>query len=171
MRRALYIFDRVIDIGALLAALLLLAVMLATTIKIVFRYWLHHSIIGVDQISGSMLVYIAFLGAAWVLRRDEHVTVDLLLAHVGPRARRWLLVASSLIAAAVCIVVAVFGASEVITSYQRGVRIPAEIEMPRAVNLVVIPIGFLFMGLQFLRRAADIGRGGEPSLPPPTSAV
>ncbi len=171
MARTLRAFDRIIDIGAAIAALLLIAVMLATTIKIVFRYWLHHSIIGVDQISGTMLVYIAFLGAAWVLRRNEHVTVDLVLAHVGADARRWLLVVSSLIAAGVCVVVAVFGASEVITSYQRGVRIPAEIEMPRAVNLVVIPIGFLLMGLQFLRRAVDLARGTEASLPPPTSVV
>ena len=168
---ALRVFDRIIDAGAVLAAVLLIAVMLATTVKVIFRYGLHKSLIGVDQISGMLLLYIAFLGAAWVLRRDEHVTIDLLLGHVGRRTRWVLTVASSLIGAAVCTVVAVFGTLEVIGSIQAGINIPAEIEMPRAVNLIVIPIGFLFLGLQFLRRALDILRRGEAPLPPSASSV
>jgi TRAP-type C4-dicarboxylate transport system permease small subunit len=156
-------------VGGALAALLLIAVMVATTIKVIFRYGLGVSLIGVDQISGTLLLYIAFLGAAWVLRRDEHVTIDLLLGHVGPRIRRFLMVASSLIGAVVCLVLVVFGTMEVVTSLQRGIRIPAEIEMPRAVNLVVIPVGFLCLGLQFLRRARnDLSKAETP---PPPSAI
>ncbi|MCC6609512.1 MAG: TRAP transporter small permease [Burkholderiales bacterium] len=159
------VFDRVIDAGAALAALLLVVIMLATTVKVVFRYGLHQSLIGVDQISGTLLLYVAFLGAAWVLRRDEHVIIDLLLGQVGSRTRRYLLLASALIGAAVCLVLAAFGTWEVITSLQRGIRIPAEIEMPRAVNLVVIPLGFLLLGLQFLRRAVRLRRNDAPPSP------
>jgi C4-dicarboxylate transporter DctQ subunit len=165
------IFDFIVDTGAALAALLLVVTMLATTVKVFFRYGLHASLVGVDQISGTFLLYIAFLGAAWVLRRDEHVTIDLLLSHVGRRTRWFLMVISSFIGAAVCFGVAVFGTVEVIGSIERGVRIPAEIEMPRAVNLIVIPFGFLSMGLQFLRRAFDDIRRAEIPPPPPVSPV
>jgi C4-dicarboxylate transporter DctQ subunit len=160
--RAIYIFDRIVDASAVLAAVLLIATMLATTVKVFFRYGLHTSLIGVDQISGTLLLYIGLLGAAWVLRRDEHVIVDLLLGRVGERGRRVLLVVSSLIGAVVCLFVALFGTLEVINSIEQGIRIPAEIEMPRAVNLVVIPIGFLLLGIQFLRRALDGASGGPP---------
>jgi C4-dicarboxylate transporter DctQ subunit len=169
--RMLRLFDRIIDLGGALAALLLIAVMVATSVKVIFRYGLGQSLIGVDQISGTLLLYIAFLGAAWVLRRDEHVTIDLLLSHVGPRIRRYLLVASSLIGAVVCLVLTAFGTMEVVTSLQRGIRIPAEIEMPRAVNLVVIPIGFLCLGLQFLRRARNDLRKTEAPSPPSAISV
>lgn len=171
--RALYLFDLIIDTGAALAAGLLIALMLATTVKVLFRYGLNQSLIGVDQISGMLLLYIAFLGAAWVLRRNEHVIIDLLLGHVGRRTRWLLMLASSLIGAVVCLVVAVFGAMEVINSIERGIRIPAEIEMPRAVNLIVIPIGFLLMGLQFLRRAVESLKhgNGDAALPPPVRSV
>ena len=118
----------------MLAATLLIVTMLATTVKVFFRYGLHTSLIGVDQISGTLLLYIGLLGAAWVLRRDEHVIIDILLGRVGARGKRILFVVSSLIGAVVCLVVAVFGTLEVINSIQRGMRIPAEIEMPRAVN-------------------------------------
>lgn len=171
--RALYLFDFIIDAGAAVAAALLIVVMLATTVKVVFRYALHQSMMGVDQISGMLLLYIAFLGAAWVLRRDEHVIIDLLLGIVGRRARWLLMLISSLLGAAVCLVVALFGTMEVINSIELGIRIPAEIEMPRAVNLIVIPIGFLLMGLQFLRRAVESFRHGDEDafLPPPVSSV
>jgi len=164
-------FDCIIDIGGAIAAVLLIAVMLATTIKVIFRYGLREGLIGVDQISGTMLLYIAMLGAAWVLRRNEHVTIDLLLGYVGPRTRWLLTVVSALGGAAVCLIVTVFGTMEVIDSIRTGVRIPAEIEMPRAVNLIVIPIGFLLLALQFLRQAVDLLKGAEAPPPPSASAV
>ncbi len=164
------LFDLVVDAGAVLAAVLLVAVMLATTIKVVFRYGLREGLIGIDQISGTMLLYITFLGAAWVLRRDEHVTLDLLVNVLRPSIQRRLAVASSILGALVCLGVAMFGTVEVISSLQRGVRIPAEIEYLRAINLAVIPIGFLCLGLQFVRRAWHSARPAEPSGDPPVAA-
>ena len=155
------VFDRIVDVGGVLAAVLLIGAMLLTTVKVVFRYVLNNSLIGADQLSGTLLLYIALLGGAWVLRRNEHVTIDLLLGYVSPRNRWLLMVASSLIGAAVCLLITVFGTLETIDSIQRGVRIPAEIEMPRAVELVVIPLGFLLMTIQFVRNAVDRIRSGE----------
>ncbi len=163
------LFDLVVDAGAVLAAVLLVAVMLTTTIKVVFRYGLREGLIGVDQISGTMLLYITFLGAAWVLRRDEHVTLDLMVNSLRPSIQRRLLVASSILGALVCLAVAMFGTVEVISSWQSGIRIPAEIEYLRAVNLAVIPIGFLCLVVQFVRRAWRAARPAEPALDPPAA--
>lgn len=151
--RAVRIFDRIVDGGAILAAVLMVGVMLTTTVKVVFRYGLREGLIGIDQISGTMLLYITFLGAAWVLRREEHVTLDLLIGRIAPEVRRQFLIWGSVAGAAVCLVVSGFGTFETVTSWQRGIRIPAELEIPRAVNLVAIPVGCLFLGLQFARRA------------------
>ena len=156
--RAARVFDFVIDGGAALAAVLLIAVMLTTTVKVVFRYGLHKGLIGVDQISGTMLLYIAFLGAAWVLKREEHVTLDIALNALRPKYRRQLLASGSIIGGLVCLILSGVGTAEVISSLQRDIRIPAELEIPRAINLVVIPIGCLLLGLQFLRRAWRIAR-------------
>lgn len=160
---ALRVFDRVVEAGAALAAALLVAAMLATTVKVVFRYGLREGLIGVDQLSGTMLLYITFLGAAWVLRRDEHVSIDLLAGRMPPPLRRWLGILSSVLGAAICFCLVVFGSLEVVSSLQRGIRIPSELEIPRAVNTVVIPLGCLFLGLQFLRRAWLAVQGGPPA--------
>lgn len=159
---ALRVFDLVINAGAALAAILLIAIMLATTIKVVFRYGLHEGLLGIDQISGTMLLYITFFGAAWVLRREEHVTIDLLVGSLQPQTQRGLRVLCSLLGAVICFCLVAFGTTEVVTSLQKGIRIPAEIEIPRAINLVVIPLGCLFLGLQFLRRAwLSLDRAGS----------
>jgi TRAP-type C4-dicarboxylate transport system permease small subunit len=136
-----------------LAGVLVLAVMLLTSVKVVFRYVLRQGLIGVDQISGLLLLYIAFLGAAWVLRRDGHVAIDLLVGRLAPRARRRLDAVTSLVGAGICLVLAWYGTVEVVDSWRRGILIPAEIEIPRVVNLVVIPLGSLVLGLEFVRRA------------------
>ena len=151
--RAVRIFDLIVDGGAILAAVLMVGVMLTTTVKVVFRYGLREGLIGIDQISGTMLLYITFLGAAWVLRREEHVTLDLLIGRIAPEVRRQFLIWGSIAGAAVCLAVSGFGTFETVTSWQRGIRIPAELEIPRAVNLVAIPVGCLFLALQFARRA------------------
>ena len=149
------IFDSVLDAGAALSGALLVAVMLLTSIKVFFRYGLREGLMGVDQISGTLLLYIAFLGAAWVLRREEHVTIDLLVTQLGPRNRRWLTCANSVLGALICLVVAFYGTVEAVTSWQRGILIPAEIEIPRVINLGVIPLGAFLLSLQFLRRAGQ----------------
>lgn len=147
------LFDSILDLGAALAGALLVAVMLITSVKVFFRYGLREGLIGVDQISGTLLVYIAFLGAAWVLRREEHVTIDLLVSRLRPDSRRWLTCVNSVIGALICLVVTVYGAMESFTSWQRGILIPAEIEIPRVINLGVIPLGTFLLFVQFMRRA------------------
>ena len=153
VKAATRVFDAALDAGAALSGALLVVVMLLITLKVFFRYVLGQGLIGIDQISGTLLLYIAFLGAAWVLRRDEHVSVDLLLGYLGFRVRRWFGVATSIIGAAVCLVLTIYGAAETLSSWQRDVLIPAEIEFPRAVNLAVIPLGCSLLCLQFARRA------------------
>ena len=163
--RAVRVFDLIVDGGAVLAAVLMVAVMLTTTVKVVFRYGLREGLIGIDQISGTMLLYITFLGAAWVLRREEHVTLDLLVGRIAPEVRRHLLIWGSVAGALVCLAVSGFGTFETVSSLQRGIRIPAELEMPRAINLVAIPVGCLFLGLQFARRAWRHWREVAPAPP------
>ncbi len=153
VKTLLRIFDQTLLLGGILSGCMLIAIMMMVTVKVLFRYVLHEGLIGVDLLSGTLLVYMTFLGAAWVLRREEHVVLDLLLSHVKPEIGRWMNITSSVLGAAVCLVVAVFGVLESVTSFQRGILIPAEIEIPRVINLGIIPVGCLLLCCQFVRRA------------------
>jgi len=157
--RAIRVLDAIITFGGVMSGVLLVGVMLTVTVKVFFRYVLHEGLIGIDQISGTMLLWITFLGAAWVLKREEHVSIDLLLTNLSPAVQRWMGVINSVICALVCLVITFYGLTEVITSWQRDIRIPAEIEIPRYLNLMVIPLGTFFLWLQFMRRTLLIYQG------------
>ena len=90
-------FDFILNLFAGIAAVLLVVMMLATVLKVVLRALFNHGILGIDQISGTMMVYITFLGAAWVLRRDGHVAVDIVTANLRPQVQRGVMFVSSLI--------------------------------------------------------------------------
>ena len=160
--RAGQAFDIALNGAAVLSSLALLAIMLATVLKVFVRLLFNEGLIGIDQVSGTLMLYVTFLGAAWVLRREAHITIDLVMASRSAAAKRKLNVVNSLIGAAICFAIVYFGTEEVISSLRRNILIPAEIEIPRAINLAVIPVGCLLLGIEFLRRARRHYSGEVP---------
>jgi len=145
------------------AGLLLLSIMLATVFKVGLRGIAGQGIIGIDQLSGTAMVYMTFLGGVWVLRRNEHVALDLVLSSASVPLKRTLIVIHSLIGAAICFVVSYYGFHAVQLSIARGVVVATELEIPRAIGLLPIPFGTLLLGIEFLRRAVVAARGGLDS--------
>lgn len=161
------LFTWTVNAFAVVAGLLLMAVMLATVFKVGLRGVAGRGVIGIDQLSGTAMIYMTFLGAVWVLRNNGHVTVDLLLSAVSTMTKRRLIVLNSIIGAVVCFALSYYGYIAVETTIRRGTLVVQELEIPRAVGLIPIPLGTLLLGVEFLRRAAIAHRGGfdtEPEL-------
>lgn len=158
-------FDLIIGVLAFIASVILVSMMLLTVVKVVLRSVFGYGILGVDQVSGTMMVYLTFLGAAWVLRKEAHVSVDLLTSAVPAHVERGLYVVGSIVAAVVCFVMTWFSLSTVQLSLQRGVMVAAELEIPRAINLAVIPLGCALLGIEFVRRARRYYLGIADQIP------
>jgi len=167
MRKLGGAFDLLLGFFAVIASVLLTLMMLATVAKVALRVTVNHGILGIDQVSGTLMVYITFLGAAWVLRKDGHVTVEIFVNSLNEKARRALQVMASLVGAAACLAVTYFSIIAINLSVQRGVVVAAELDIPRAVNLAVIPLGCFLLGIEFIRRAMRFYRGEveTPELP------
>jgi TRAP-type C4-dicarboxylate transport system permease small subunit len=159
MRSAERFFTALVNAMGVAAGLLLLSIMLATVFKVGLRGIAGQGIIGIDQLSGTAMVYMTFLGGVWVLRRNEHVTLDLVLSSATVPLKRALIVINSLIGAAICFVVSYYGFHAVQLSIARGVVVATELEIPRAIGLLPIPVGTFLLGIEFLRRAVVAARG------------
>ncbi len=83
--RALDIVDRVIDA---LSATALLMITVIVFLNAVGRYFLSFSLMGAEEASRLLMVYICFLGAYTLLRRDGHVSVDVVMLLASPRLQR-----------------------------------------------------------------------------------
>lgn len=153
------LFDRTIDVFAVLGGLLLVLIMLAVSTKVVFRYFLHTGLPGIDEIAEISMLYLTFLGAAWLLRRGGHITIDLLFVRLKPKAQVRLNVITSVLGIIICLILIWYGTMATVSFWQRGILTPTILEVPRALIIAIIPAGSLLLGLQFLRRAWLSGTG------------
>lgn len=152
-------FDFLINAMAVLASTIMLVMMLSTVFKVIMRAFFNRGIQGVDQISGTMMVYIAFLGAAWVLRNEGHITIDLLTGYLSEKTRRQVEIFGSIVGAIACFTIAYVSGVATVLSIQRGVVVAAELEIPRAINLWVIPFGSAVLGIEFILRSVRFYQG------------
>ena len=98
------IFDRTLDAMAILAGILLAFAVLSVSVAVATRYFLGYPIGWVIEISAYILLYITFLVAAWVLREEGHVTIDIVIEWLMPRTQSLINIITSTISAMVCFI-------------------------------------------------------------------
>ncbi len=147
------IFDRTIGLLAFVAGVLIILMMLAVGSEVVTRYFLNRAIVGVVDVSEILILYITFLAAAWLLRGEGHVKMDLVLKRLKPKAQTSLTIVTSIIAAIICFILFWYGARVTWDNFQRGIEEVGIMEVPTFAIVVIIPVGGFLLFIQFLRRA------------------
>ena len=133
------------------ACLILSLVMLSVCLEVFLRYFLNLPQVWVIELSEYALLYITFLGAAWVLRSDGHVTVDLFTALMRPKTRAICTFASFIVCFIVSLILFVYGIRVTWGHFSQGIYNPTILEMPKAAILVVIPLGGITLLIQSIR--------------------
>lgn len=144
------VHDRVISIMAYLAALLLFLLMLIICYEVVMRYLFRSPTGWVIEACEYALLYITFLGAAWLLRQDGHIRVDILFAFLNRKVSRVLNMTTSLVGAIACGFLLVYGVLSTWHHFQESTLVIQTLNTPKWVLLIIIPIGSFFLVLQFL---------------------
>lgn len=147
------IYDRVVGSLAVLGAVLIIIAMLIVTLEVVMRYLLHNPQVWVVETTEYILVWFTFLGAAWILKQEGHVKVEILLSRLSPRTQAVLGIITSIIGAALCSILVVYGTQVVWDSFQKNILLPTMLQLPRAPLFIIIPIGSFLLVIQFLRRS------------------
>jgi len=139
---------------ALLAGLILIFILLAVCTDVIMRYFFNSPIIWVSEVIESLLLYITFLGSAWLLREEGHVKVDLILNMLKPKTVALLGIVSSIIGIFVSVVLSIYSSRLTWDHFERGIYTPTVMEIPIFVILLIIPIGSYMLIIQFVRRTA-----------------
>ncbi len=159
MQTLLRWFDRVLDAMACLAGAVLVFIMASVGLEVIMRYFFNRPLMWVTEVTECLLLYITFLGSAWLLREEGHVRMDILLNRLGTRAKAILGIFSSLIGVFVSATIMIYGLAVTWNYFQRGIYTPTAMEIPLYAILLVIPVGSLMLLLQFLRRTATAVAG------------
>ncbi len=171
LRRLNASYDRLIEALALLAALSIGCMCVWVTYEVVMRYLFTRPTIWAVDLSEYTLLWSTFLAAPWVLKREGHVTIDLLVNALGPTSRQRLGIVVSLIGAAICAIFAWSTAFSVIEYYQRELIIRHLWEIKQYIPYIAIPVGGTLLTIEFLRRAYRYATGTQAGLKPDAAPV
>ncbi len=153
LKRLGLFYDRMIYSLAWIAGAMMVFAMVIVCIDVCLRYLFNYPLEWVLETCEYLLLYITFLPAAWILREENHVKVDILINHMSPRSRSVLTGFTSVIGGLTMAGITVFGIRVVIDYYLREVPSLGNMRLPEYVILAVIPFGSFFFSIEFFRRA------------------
>lgn len=148
-------FERVIVAFAWIAGGLMMFALVAVCVDVLMRYFLNKPLPWVLQISEYILLYIPFLAAAYVLREESHIRIDILLNRLGRCTRSRVSAVTSFLGFVVLLVLAYYGTYITLDYFRRDVPTIKYLKIPEFLVIAVIPAGCFLFAIQFLRHARD----------------
>lgn len=153
--RAVKVFDGMVTAGAAAAGLIFLFMMVAVCVDVIMRYWFQSPMGWVVEVCEYLLLYVTFLGAAWLLRRHGHVRVDLVYFYLSERSIARLKLITTIAGTVACAVLFIIGCQSTIDAFIRGNPEIKTLSIPKWTLLWVIPYGSLMLTVQFARQVLE----------------
>jgi C4-dicarboxylate transporter, DctQ subunit len=130
------------------ASLMMCGLVAIVCADIFMRYFLRSPFIWATELTEIFLLQITFLGAAWVLREDGHVVIDVILVKVTEKTKRILNFISYILIAVVGGILIYYGFATTYSHYVRKVFNPTAIETQIWMIIIIIPIGSIPLFLE-----------------------
>jgi len=140
--------DRLSDLLGWAASALVPIMVLVVAYEVCARYFFISPTIWAFDTSVFLFGYIGLLGGTFVMRRRDHINVDVFYAPRSPRTRAWMDIVSGLIIGFFLILVIIYGWQAAITGIERGVTRSSEWAPPLGHYLMLIPVSAALMLLQ-----------------------
>jgi TRAP-type C4-dicarboxylate transport system permease small subunit len=145
-------FGKLFNALAVAAALTLLAMVVMVTADIVLRNLTRSGFPWANEISEYALYVITLLTAPWLLRRGQHVRIDLLLSVVPPRVAWLMEAAGDVIGFLVCMVMVRYGFHMAADSFRVGSITIKNLAFPEWWLLWPLPLCFALLAFEFAFR-------------------
>ena len=158
MRAFVRTVDRLSDLLAVVAAVLLVAASIVITYSVVYRA-LGNSTYWEIEFSVYMMVASLFLASPYTLKTSGHVGVDLLSHYLPQRWRKRLAVAVAVVGLLVCAFLAFLGGELTWESLLRGERTESTWGPYKWPLFLMMPLG---LGLTAVQYVAELVRAPEP---------
>ena len=118
----------------------------------------------VVDVTEYSLPFATFLAAPWLLYRNEHVRLDLLLTSLPRRAARAIDRGADLMGLFICLVLLWFGVYAIVDSARHGSMVDKNLSFPEWWLYVPVPLCFALLTAEFVRRMF-VANGREAPAP------
>ena len=145
-------FDRIIDTMAFVAGILLVATVLIVCIEVCMRYFVHKPQVWTVEVCEYILFSIAFLGAPWLLKMGGHISVDVVIEHLGSKSQDRLRLLSMVAGVLISAVICWFSLATSWDCYKSGVLVTKTLIIPKHYFLILIFLGYFLLLVEFARQ-------------------
>lgn len=146
-------FDKLLDVMAVVAGVILVFICAAVCYTIGMRYLFNMTTIWIMQTTEYALCWIVFLSTTWLLREGGHITTDIIYSHLNRTTRRWLDVIMFVLSGIACGIMVYYGAQHTWESITRNITDVRAVTIPKWTVFCIVPFGSLLLMIQFLRMA------------------
>jgi C4-dicarboxylate transporter DctQ subunit len=136
-----------------LAGVILVFITAAMCYTIFMRFLFKQTTIWIIPMSEYALLWIVFLGTTWLLREKGHITTDIIYTHLNEKTKRFLDGIMFIIGGLICAAMVFLGVIHVYQCIAGGVTDVRAITIPKTAVFIIIPIGSIFLTIQFFRMA------------------
>jgi TRAP-type C4-dicarboxylate transport system permease small subunit len=146
------LFEKLFTVMAAIAALLLFAMVVIITTDIVLRNVFVSGFPWANEVSEYALYLITMLTAPWLLRKGQHVRLDLVLNAI-PTRFAWILEAiGDIVGFIVCVAMVRFGMIMALEAWNLGSITIKILVFPEWWLLAPLPFSFLLLAIEFIFR-------------------
>lgn len=152
MNRLSKVSERLLNTLAAVAALVLLAMVVLVTADIVLRNTVGAGFAWSNEVTEYALYLTTLLTAPWLLRRGQHVRVDMILVVAPPRIAWLAEAAADALGFSACIVLLWYGAVMTAQSARLGAITVKSLVFPEWWLYWPLPVCFALLALEFVLR-------------------
>lgn len=153
------LYDRLVDVAALLASLGIAFIALGVTADVAVRYFAGGTIRWMLEVSEYVLFAMTFLGAPAVLRAGAHTAVDVLVDRLPIKGQRVFAVATDCIGLATSAGLAWYGYRATAESWRAGTLVFKQVTFPEWWLFALIAFCGLLLVVEFIRQLGKALRG------------
>jgi len=146
-------FDRLTNVMAALAGVILIFITAAVCYTIGMRYLFTKTTIWLMQTTEYALLWIVFLATTWLLREKGHITTDVIYTHLNEKTKRILDCIMFIIGGIACTFMVYFGIDYTRECIIKGITDVRGVTIPKWIIFIIIPIGSILLTIQFFRMA------------------
>jgi TRAP-type C4-dicarboxylate transport system permease small subunit len=121
--------------------------------EVVMRYFFGRPSSWTVDVSGYVMLTLTFVGAAWVLKKEGHVSVDIMVTRFGKRAREIIDGIMSIAGALVCLLFTYVSFMASVEAYSAATMLVGGILFPKYIPLAIMAFGMFLLSVQFLVRS------------------
>ena len=132
------------------AGLILVFVWASVCFNVGMRYMINRPQVWVIELCEYSILYMTFLGAAWLHKKGGHVQVDWMVGSLPFKYTELLNLVTSYIGTALFLIITWYGVETTWSHFVRGTYRITLLETPMYLILGIIPIGSFLLALQFV---------------------